>query len=70
MRYLLFSLFISLSFFSSSQILSDKAEIAVVTIGPYQGEVWSAFGHSGFRVTDPAYNIDWFYDYGLYDFEQ
>lgn len=70
MRYLLFSLFISLSFFASSQILSDKAEIAIVTIGPYQGEVWSAFGHSGFRVTDPAYNIDWFYDYGLYDFEQ
>ena len=50
--------------------LSEQAEIAVVTIGPYQGEVWSAFGHSGIRVLDPESNIDWFYNYGLYDFDQ
>lgn len=50
--------------------LSDKAEIAVITIGPYQGEVWSAFGHSGILVSDPESNINWFYNYGLYDFDQ
>lgn len=55
---------------SAQQKLSDDAEIAVVTIGPYQGEPWSAFGHNGFRVTDASQGIDWFYDYGLYDFEQ
>lgn len=71
MRYLFFSLFISVSFILNAQFrLSDQAEIAAVTIGPYQGEPWSAFGHNGFRVTDPVYKIDWFYDYGLYDFEQ
>ncbi len=71
MRYLLFSLFISVAISVSSQFrLSNQAEIAIVTLGPYQGEVWSAFGHSGFRVIDPEYNVDWFYDYGLYDFQQ
>lgn len=71
MRYLLFSLFISSTLIANAQFkLTDRSEIAIVTFGPYQGEVWSAFGHNGFRVTDPGYNIDWFYDYGLYDFEQ
>ena len=50
--------------------LSEEAEISVVTLGPYQGEPWSAFGHNGFRVKDPVRGIDWFYDYGLYDFNQ
>lgn len=50
--------------------LSSKAEIAIVTLGPYQGEPWSAFGHNGFRVVDAANGVDWFYDYGLYDFKQ
>jgi len=50
--------------------LSDEARIAVVTLGPYQGEPWSAFGHNGFRVVDSAKRIDWFYDYGRYDFDQ
>lgn len=71
MRFTLLLLFISISFWGNSQLqLSERAEISVVTIGPYQGEVWSAFGHSGFRVTDPNRQIDFFYDYGLYDFEQ
>ena len=63
--------FCLLSFVGLSQVrLSDKAEIAIITLGPYQGEVWSAFGHSGIRVYDPANKINWFYNYGLYDFEQ
>lgn len=67
--------FLGLLFFlfqpASAQIrLSEDAEISVVTFGPYQGEVWSAFGHNGIRVRDPKYRIDWFYDYGVFDFEQ
>ena len=26
--------------------LSDESEIYVMTLGPYQGELYSAFGHS------------------------
>ena len=50
--------------------LSQKAEVVIVTVGPYQGEVWSAFGHSGIRIVDPANRIDVIFDYGLFDFEQ
>ncbi len=50
--------------------LSDQAEIAVITIGPYQGEPWSAFGHSGIRVYDPQRGMDVFFDYGVFDFDQ
>ncbi len=71
MRFLLIGLLFFSSQLLSAQIqLSENAEIAVVTLGPYQGEPWSAFGHNGFRVVDPSLGLDWFYDYGLYDFEQ
>ena len=50
--------------------LSDEATISVITFGPYQGELWSAFGHSGVRVYDPGSNIDWMYDWGRFDFNQ
>ncbi len=71
MRFAFLSLLILFTTHSKAQIqLSDQAEIAVITIGPYQGEVWSAFGHSGIRVVDPKLGIDWFYNYGLYDFDQ
>ena len=68
-------LFFSLSLIASrvcySRVqLSDKAQVAIITIGPYQKEVYSAFGHSGILVRDPENNIDRFYNYGLYDFEQ
>jgi len=66
---LLFLVFLALE--AEGQILlSEKARISVVTLGPYQGEPWSAFGHNGFRVEDSVRAIDWFYDYGLYDFNQ
>lgn len=71
MRLKFFILLFIAALSSKAQInLSEESEIIVVTIGPYQGEVWSAFGHSGIRVYDPSNNIDWFYNYGLYDFEQ
>lgn len=50
--------------------LSDKAEIHVLTCGPFQGELYSAFGHSAVRVYDPENNIDWLYNYGIFDFNQ
>src|SRR5688572_7326752 len=50
--------------------LSDKARISVLTFGPGQNELYSAFGHSGFRVYDPDQQINWAYDYGVFDFDQ
>lgn len=50
--------------------LSEQAQIRVMTMGPDQRELYSAFGHSGIRVTDPVNKIDWVYNWGVFDFDQ
>jgi hypothetical protein len=50
--------------------LSPQAEISVVTLGPWQGELYSAFGHSAFRVYDPLKGIDAYFNYGVFSFNQ
>jgi hypothetical protein len=50
--------------------LSDQAEISVITCGPGQNELYSAFGHSAFRVTDPVNGLDYAFNYGVFDFSQ
>ena len=72
MRRNIFILLLVLSFsgFAQTTVLSETAEIHVVTCGPFQGELYSAFGHSAFRVYDYATGIDWIYNYGVFDFNQ
>lgn len=53
-----------------SQKLSDQATISVVTCGPYQKAIYLAFGHSAFRVHDPASAIDYIFNYGVFDFDK
>jgi hypothetical protein len=50
--------------------LSEQAEISVITCGPFQGELYSAFGHSAFRVHDPQHGYDAAYNYGVFNFNQ
>src|SRR5690606_11053345 len=50
--------------------LSPQAEISVITMGPSQDHLYTAFGHSAFRVYDPALGIDDAYNYGVFDFDQ
>ena len=50
--------------------LSDKAQVHVLTCGPYYEELYAAFGHSAIRVYDPENNIDLIYNYGVFDFDQ
>jgi len=50
--------------------LSPSAKISLITCGPWQGELYSAFGHSAYRVYDPVANIDWVFNYGTFDFNQ
>lgn len=47
--------------------LSPQARISVLTCGPGT-ELYSTFGHSAFRIWDPAQDIDWVYNYGTFDF--
>jgi len=48
-------------------LLSDKAEISLITCGP-GNEVYTSFGHSAFRINDPILGIDRVYNYGTFDF--
>ncbi len=53
---------------NAAQQLSADAEISLLTCAP--GEpLYSAFGHSAFRVRDPKLNIDRVYNYGTFDFD-
>ncbi len=68
-------IFLSLLLFSVSGLaqtpeLSNQAEIHVVTCGPFQGELYSAFGHSAFRIVDSELQYDAIYNYGVFDFNQ
>ncbi|MBT8320736.1 MAG: DUF4105 domain-containing protein, partial [Eudoraea sp.] len=49
-------------------ILSESAQISVLTCGSGQ-ELYTAFGHSAFRVQDPVKDIDVVYNYGTFDFQ-
>lgn len=70
MRYsLLIAALLSASL-TYAQTLSPQAEISVLTLGPYQGELYSAFGHSAIRVYDPEVGIDDAYNWGVFDFDQ
>lgn len=60
---LLFYIFVS----SAQQKLTNKATISVVTCGPGE-DLYTAFGHSAFRVHDPILGIDKIYNYGTFDF--
>lgn len=56
------------SFQAFSQTLSPQARVSLLTISPGD-ELYSTFGHSAIRISDPAQFIDFNYNYGTFDFE-
>src|SRR5690606_33053880 len=71
MQNLLLILFVFLCVkitYAQQNVLSDTAEISVLTIG--QGSSLNdAFGHNGFRIKDDIKGTDLVFNYGVYDFE-
>lgn len=67
MKYLktLLLLFFSLNGFG--QKLSPETQVSLLTISP-SGELYSTFGHSAIRISDPAQMIDQNYNYGTFNF--
>jgi hypothetical protein len=49
---------------------SEQLQISVITCGPSQEELYTAFGHSAIRVFDPVNNFDAAFNYGVFDFDQ
>jgi hypothetical protein len=70
MKKILLFLTLLSSFCNAQTRLSDKAEISVITCGPGQRELYSAFGHSAFRIQDASLGMDDVYNYGVFDFNQ
>lgn len=67
----IFAILFLITGFTEAQIkLSHQAQISVITCGPGQEAVYTAFGHSAFRVYDPVLNIDAAFNYGVFDFDQ
>ncbi|HTJ49494.1 MAG TPA: DUF4105 domain-containing protein [Cyclobacteriaceae bacterium] len=64
------ALIYSATAYSQTIQLSDQTEVSVLTCGPTQEELYSAFGHSAFHISDPNTGIDEVYNYGVFDFNQ
>ena len=63
----IFFCFTSLLSFSND---NGQSGFSVITIGPYENELYSAFGHSGIRYYNKNTGEDYFYNYGIFDFDQ
>jgi hypothetical protein len=72
MKRFITALFVFLGWqsFSQPMRLSEKAEISIITCGPSNEIVYSAFGHSAFRVVDPEFGFDYAFNYGVFDFDK
>ncbi len=73
MRFTLFSILLltfTVGQAQPSYVLSPESEIAFMTLGPYQGEIYSAFGHCAIKVSDPKNRVNWAFNYGVFDFDQ
>jgi Domain of unknown function (DUF4105) len=69
-RFLVFTLLLISSAALAQEIpLSPQATISLLTFGPGQDAIFNAFGHSAIRVNDPGLRIDYFYNYGVFTFD-
>ncbi len=50
--------------------LSEEAFISVLTCEPFDGAIYTLYGHAAFRVHDPANKLDIIFNYGVFDFSK
>ena len=51
-----------------AQELSAEATISILTCNPGK-DVYSMYGHTAIRISDPAQNLDAVYNYGVFSFD-
>ncbi|MDR1810070.1 MAG: DUF4105 domain-containing protein [Prevotella sp.] len=66
--YFLFFFLISLPLGAQSVQLSDSATVSLLTNSPWNGAVYTLYGHTAIRVSDKANNLDWVFNYGVFNF--
>jgi Domain of unknown function (DUF4105) len=49
--------------------LSAQARVSVLTCAPGT-ELYSLFGHTALRIQDPASQLDWVWNYGVFEFDE
>lgn len=54
---------------AQTPVLSEKAEISLLTNSPWDKEVYAIFGHTAIRVNDSINNLDVAFNYGTFDFD-
>lgn len=52
---------------AAGEKLSPVADVSIITCSPGE-DLYSVFGHSAIRISDPMNNIDYVYNYGTFDF--
>lgn len=67
--HLLFFFIIGNFLFSQAPQLTESSKVSLLTCATGD-ELYSAFGHTAFRVQDSALGIDVVYNYGTFDFNQ
>lgn len=50
--------------------LSDSAKISLYTVSPWDGAIYSLYGHTVVRVEDDSTNVDACFNYGYFDSSQ
>lgn len=65
-KHLILLVFLSVYLLNFAQLLSNKAQVHLITCD-VGDEIYSLFGHTAIRVTDPEKNIDEVYNYGTFD---
>lgn len=68
-RVFVFAFLFPLVLASHAISLSDSARVTLLTVSPGE-ELYSAFGHTGIRVTDYKKDFDVVFNYGTFDFDQ
>ena len=49
--------------------LSPDSRISILTSYPSDEEVFTLYGHTAIRISDPAQKIDYVFNYGIFDFQ-
>jgi len=50
--------------------LTSQAQISILTCSPSEEKVFTVYGHTAVRVYDPANDLDYVFNYGIFDFNK
>lgn len=48
----------------------EGLQISLLTSSPYEGEVFTVYGHAALRVKDDTHKLDYVFNYGIFSFSQ